>query len=173
MPATLPQLLRRHYLHAPPPLGSPLAKPQPPAAAPRAPAPARIIIHAQPAFASTRPQRSWLPMHAAYHRGPATSAASSLRDSVPATLPQLLGSSCLHAPPPLGAHLAKPPPPAPAPRVSTQARNTQHHPCIAGVRKHPLTAQLAADACTQHTAEDERRQLRHPQETQCQRRSPS
>jgi hypothetical protein len=50
------------------------------------------IIHAQPAFATTRSQRSCPPMHAAYHRGPATSAASSVRDSVPATLPQHLPS---------------------------------------------------------------------------------
>ncbi len=46
--------------------------------------------HAQPAFATTRSQCSWQPMHAAYRRGPATSAAASLRDSVPATLPHHL-----------------------------------------------------------------------------------
>ncbi len=48
------------------------------------------------------------PMHAAYLRGAATSAAASLRDSVPATLPQLLRCHCLHAPPTLGSPRANP-----------------------------------------------------------------
>jgi hypothetical protein len=46
--------------------------------------------------------------HAAYWLGAATSAASSLRDSVQATLPQLLRSDCLHALPPLDSPLANP-----------------------------------------------------------------
>jgi hypothetical protein len=107
---------------------------------------ARIIIHARPAIASTRSQRSWPPIHAAYFLGPATSAAPSLRDSVPTTLPQLLRCHCLHAPPPLGKPLAEPPPPTTASRPTAPARSTHHHPCTAGVRKHPLTAQLPADA---------------------------
>jgi hypothetical protein len=70
--------------------------------------PARIIVSAFPAFTSIRSQRSCPPMHAAYHRGPATSAASSFRGSVPATLPQLLRCDCLQALPPLGSPLAIP-----------------------------------------------------------------
>jgi hypothetical protein len=111
-------------------------------------------------------------MHAAYSRGPATSAASSSRDSAPATLHQLLGSECLQAPPPLGPALAEPPPPATAPRATASAHSMHHHPCTAGVRKHPLTAPLPS-RCTQRTAEVQRRQLRHPQKTLCQQRCPS
>jgi hypothetical protein len=133
VPATLPQVLGSHCLHAPPPLGSPHAK-------------SRNIISALPAFASTHSQRSWPPMHAAYHGGPATSAAPSLRDSVSATLPQHLRTKSLHAPPALGSPLAQPPPPAPAPRATASAHSPQLHLCAAGVCKHPLTAQLAADA---------------------------
>ncbi len=44
-------------------------------------------------------------MHAAYGRGPATSAASCFRDSVPATPPHHLGSRFLHAPPLLDSPL--------------------------------------------------------------------
>ena len=51
------------------------------------------------------------------------------------------------------------------------ARSIIHHPCIAGIRKHPPTAQLRR--CTQRTSEAQRRQLRHPSETRCQRRCPS
>ncbi len=148
VPATLPHHLRCNSLHAPPPLGPPLAKPPTPATAPRAHAPAHSTQH-HPCTAGVRkhPLTVQLPqMHAAYHGGPATSAASSLRDSVPATLPHHLGCKSLHAPPPLGPPLAKPPPPATAPRAPPSARNTQHHQRIAGVPKHPLTAQLPADA---------------------------
>ena len=148
MPATLPQLPGSHCLQNSTPLGPPLAKPPPPATAPRAQPPqptARNIIHARPAFASTRSQRSWPPMHTAHHRGSVSSAAASLRDSVQATLPQLLRSNCLHEPPPLGSPLADPQRPL-QPRPTAPAHNTQHHQRIAGVRKHPLTAQLAADA---------------------------
>ncbi len=38
------------------------------------------------------------------------------------------------------------PPPATAPRATAPAHSTQHHQRTAGVRNHPLTAQLAADA---------------------------
>ena len=80
-------------------------------------------------------------MHAAYHRGPATSAASSVRYSVPATLPHHLRGYCLHAPPPLWLAPRKQPPPTTAPRASRPSR--RQCPCKAGVRKLPLT-QLAA-----------------------------
>ncbi len=59
--------------------------------------------------------------------------------------PQLLRSNCLHAPPPLGSPLADPQRPL-QPRAPAPAHNTQDHQRIAGVRKHPLAAQLAADA---------------------------
>jgi hypothetical protein len=79
-------------LPAAPPLGSPLAEPPPPAPAPRTTALARRTQH-HPRTAGGRKHpltAPLLPMHAAYHRGLATSAAASSGDSVPATLPQLL-----------------------------------------------------------------------------------
>jgi hypothetical protein len=121
--ATLPQHLRWHCLHTSPTLGSPLANPhhpRRPCAQPPQPT-TRNIIHAQPAVAGTRSQRKLPPMHAAYHRGPATSAASSLRGSVSATLPQPLSSDCLHAPPPLGSPLVNP-----ATRYSPQRATIVH-----------------------------------------------
>jgi hypothetical protein len=92
VPATLPHHLRCDCLHAPPPLGSLLASPTTRYGQPSAqpPQPTTHIIHAQPAFASTREKHKPSRWHAAYRRGSATSAASSFRDSVPATLPQLL-----------------------------------------------------------------------------------
>jgi hypothetical protein len=69
---------------------------------------ARSIITTLPALASTRSQHKPSRWHAAYFRGPATSAASSLRDSVQATLPQLHRAHCLHTPPCLGSPLASP-----------------------------------------------------------------
>jgi hypothetical protein len=132
---------------------------------------ARNIIHAQPAFASNRSQRSCPPMHAAYQRGSDTSAASSVRDSMPATLPQLLRRHYLHAPPPLGSPLAKPQPPAAAPRAPAPARSTQHHP-MHSRRSQPPAHSAAGRRCTQRTTEVQRRQLRHPFETRCQRRCP-
>jgi hypothetical protein len=39
-------------------------------------------------------------------------------------------------------------PPATAPSATASAHSTQHHPCTAGVRNHPLTVKLAADACS-------------------------
>ncbi len=58
-------------------------------------------VHKHPLTAQAQP--------IAYSGGSARSAASSLRDSVQATLPQLLRSDCLHAsaaPPPLGSPVA-------------------------------------------------------------------
>jgi hypothetical protein len=148
-------------------------KPHPPAIAPRSTALANSTQHHQ-RIASVRkqPLTAKLPqMHAAYHGGPATSAASSFRDSVPATLPQLLRCHCLHAPPPLGPPLANPhqplqpraQPPQPA------ARNIIHaQPAFASTR-----SQRSCRRCTQHTSEVQRRQLRHLCETRCQRRCPS
>jgi hypothetical protein len=89
---------------------------------------------------------------------------------VPATLPPLLRSSCLHAPPPLGSPLASPhhplqpraQPPQPATRSIIRTR-----PAFASTR-----SQRSCRRCTQLTSEAERRQLRHPCETRCQRRCP-
>jgi hypothetical protein len=64
----------------------------------------------------------------------ASNAASAARISLPAR--------------PAASRLAphKPPPSATALRAPASAHSTQHHQRIAGVRKHPLTAQLPADA---------------------------
>jgi mRNA-degrading endonuclease toxin of MazEF toxin-antitoxin module len=225
VPATLPQLLRSNFLHETPPPRLAHCKPHHPSAAPAS----HDIIHAQPAFAATRSQRSCRrctqrtvkaqlrqllhpgetrcqrrcpiisdliaythrrplgsplaephhplqpcaqtapahsmqrhlctagvrshplksqlpPVHAAYYGASAPSAASSWRGSVPATLPQLLRSNFLHASPLLSSPLRKPHHPLQPCAITASARNTQHHPCTAGVRKHPLTVQLAADA---------------------------
>jgi hypothetical protein len=64
-------------------------------------------------------------MHAAYHRGPASSATPSSRESVPATLPQLRGFYCLNTPPPLGPPTSQTPPHATAPRATAPARNAR------------------------------------------------
>jgi hypothetical protein len=111
---------------------------------PSQPTARNIIIALPAAFVSIRSQQSCPPMRTAYHRGPAPSAESSFRGSVPATLSHHLRSHSLHATPPLGSPLAGPH--HPAPRASTPARNTQHHPRIASACKHPRTAQLPADA---------------------------
>jgi hypothetical protein len=168
VPATLPHHLRSDCLHAPPPLGSPLAKPPRPLqrhTQPPQPT-ARNIIHARPAIASTRSQGSCPPMHAAYHRGSATSAASSLRDSVPATPPQLLRCHCLHTLPPLGS----PPPQAPPTRYCPA--RTRHSPQHASSSMHSRRSQAPAHSAAQRTAEVQRRQLRHAPEARCQRRCP-
>ncbi len=104
---------------------------------------ARNIIPALPALASTHSQRSWPPMHAAYHRGQATSAAPSSRDSVPATLAQLLRcKKCLHVPLRLGSPLTSPITRYTPMRNRPPVHSTHHHQRMAGGRKHPLTAQL-------------------------------
>ncbi len=108
-------------------------------------------------------------MHAAYHRGPATSAASSFRGSVPATL---LGSECLHAPAAPRLALAKPPPTRYSPACNCRS---PHH-TSASMHSQRLQAPAhcaAARRCTQRTTEVQRRQLRHPSETRCQRRCTS
>ena len=128
------------------PRTSPTHPLQPRAHPPQPTAP--IIISASPAFASTHSQRSWPPMHAAYHRGPATSASSSLRGSVPATLLHLLGSDWLHAPPPTRLAPGKPSPSATAPRPTASARSTQHHPMHSRRSQAPTHIAAAADACS-------------------------
>jgi hypothetical protein len=85
-----PQFLRCHCLHAPPPLRSQLAarKPHHPLQPRTPPCTQR---HQRIAGVRKHQLTAQLPpMHAAYHRGSATSAVPSFRDSVPATLPQHL-----------------------------------------------------------------------------------
>jgi hypothetical protein len=89
---------------------------------------------------------------------------------VPATLPQLLRSNCLHAPLPLGSPLA-----IPTTLYSpTHDRPSPQHPSssICSRRSQAPAHSAAARRCTQRTVELQRRQLRHPSETQCQRRCP-
>jgi len=111
-----------------------------------------------------------MPMHAAYCGGPATSAASSFRDSGPATLSQHLRSNCLHAPPPLGSLLA-----SPITRYSRACNrpSPQHATSSPHCRRSQAPAHSAA-AADEHkrTVEVQRRQLRHPSEARCQRRCP-
>jgi hypothetical protein len=89
---------------------------------------------------------------------------------VPTTLPQLLQSDYLHAPPPLGSPLANPTTrcsPAHIRPSLQQATSSAH------CRRSKAPANSAScRRCTQRTAEVQRRQLRHPQETRCQRRCP-
>jgi hypothetical protein len=69
------------------------------------------------------------------------SAASSIRDSVPATLPHHLRSNCLHAT--AAPRLAPRKPHHPLqPRAQPPSAHSTHHQRIAGVCKHPRTAQL-------------------------------
>jgi hypothetical protein len=109
-------------------------------------------------------------MHAAYHRGSATSAASSLRDSVPATLPQLLRCKCLHAP--------AAPRPAPCRTPTTRYSPARNRPSPHAAssthsrRSQAIAHSAAARRCTQRTTEVQRRQLRHLSEARCQRRCP-
>ena len=110
-------------------------------------------------------------MHAAYSRGPAPSAASSVRDSVPAMPPQLRRCHCLHAPPPLGLPLAKP---TTSYSPACNCPSPQHPSASAHCRRSQASAHSAAGRrCTQRTAEVQPRQLRHPQQTRCQRCRPS
>jgi hypothetical protein len=67
--------------------------------------------------------------------------ALDLNDAIPA---ELIALPARTAAPRLAP--CKPPPPATAPRPTAPAHSTQHHPCTAVVRKHPLPAQLPADA---------------------------
>jgi hypothetical protein len=84
------------------------------------------------------------PVHAAYFLGPATSAASSARDSVPATLPHHLRFDCLHAPPPPRLAPRKQHHPLQPCAQTTAARSMQHHPCRAGRRSQPPAHSAAA-----------------------------
>ncbi len=152
VPATLPHHLRFHCLHAPPPLGPPLARtPTTPATAPRAHAPARNTQH--------HPRTAGVRKHPLTAQAAADACSIPLSPSdVSCVIPPRLGASdaAPSARISLSARTAAPRPapcqnpttPATAPCTSATARNTQHHQRIAGVRKHPLTAQLAADSCS-------------------------
>ncbi len=169
MLATLPQLLRHNCLHAPPPLAR---KPHSPLM-PRAQSlqlAARIINCALPAVASNRSQHSSCRCTQAYHRAPATSAASSFRDSVPATLPHLLGSHCLHTPPPLGPPLANLTHPLQPPAQSLQLAARIIICALPAVASN--RSQRSCRRCKERTPEVQPLKLRHPSETRCQRRCP-
>jgi hypothetical protein len=95
------------------------------------------------------------------------------------TPPHQLRSNSLHAPPPFNACTAapriaprRPPPPATAPRGTALAHSTQHHP-MHSRRPQAIARSTAAQPSTQRTSEVQRRQLRHPSETRCQRHCPS
>jgi hypothetical protein len=130
------------------PFGPPLAKynhPRQPRAHPAQPA-TRSIIQARPAFASTRSQHS---CHICTQRTTEVQRRQ-LRHPSEARCQRrcpIISDpiACTHRRP-----SARPPrrttPPAPALRAPASAHSTQHHLRIAGIRKHPLTAQLAADA---------------------------
>jgi hypothetical protein len=104
------------------------------------------IVRAQPAIVSTRSQRSCRRC-AAYHGGPAMSAVSSLRDSVPATLPQYLRSDCLHATQPFGSPLASPATRSSSARIRP---SPQHATSCMQSRRSQASAHSAAhaDACS-------------------------
>jgi hypothetical protein len=103
------QVLRCYCLNTAAPRLAP-PKPHHPTTAPRTTTPARNTQHhnriaggrMHPLTAQAQP------MHAAYFRGPARSAASSIRETVQAMLPHHPRSHCLHTPPPLGTPLASP-----------------------------------------------------------------
>jgi hypothetical protein len=82
----------------------------------------------------------------AHHDDAAEDASCMLAGHWTSTMPpQFLRCHCLHAPPPIDSQLA--PRKTPTTRYSpARHRSTQRHQRIAGVRKHPLTAQLATDA---------------------------
>jgi hypothetical protein len=129
-------------------LGSPLAKPPPPATA-------------QPATRPS-PQHATSSTHCRLWQAPAHSAAAADARSVQKRSSDVSCAICARlgasdaapaSPMALPAHIADPrlaprksPPPAPALRPTAPAHNTQHHPRTAGGRRHPLTAQAAADA---------------------------
>ena len=77
-----------------------------------------------------------------------SSDLSNLRDSVPATLPQLLRYYCLHAPPPLGSPLANPTTRySPARNCTTaSAGNAQLHQRICRQSQASAHSAAAADA---------------------------
>jgi hypothetical protein len=155
----------------PPPLGSPLASPTTRYSL----SPNRLGPQHTTSSQHCRrsPQHKPSRWHAAYSRGSASSVASSSRDSVPATLPQLLRCDCLHAT--AAPRLASPsqaPPPATAPRPTTLS--PQHTTSSPHCRRSQAPANSpSCRRCTQRTSEVQRRQLRHPSETRCKRRCPS
>jgi hypothetical protein len=128
-------------------------------------------IYELPAFASSRSQRSCRRCTQAYHRAQATSAASSFRESVQETLPQLLRCNCLHARPALGWTLANPA------TCSSPARNrhSQQHATSSTHRRRWQASAHSAAAADAHkrTMEVQRPQQCQRSETRCQRRCSS
>ena len=178
----LPQLLRCHCLHG---TAAPLQNPRKPhhplhpqnsttrcSPAPNRPSPKH-------AASSAHSWRSQAPAHSAAGRR-CTQRSVRLRSSDVSCviLPRLGASDAAPSSPiALSARTAaprlapcKPPPPRPA-----RNRPSQHHPCTAYAQPAFASTreQHKPSRCTQRTAEVQRRQLRHPQETRCQRRCPS
>jgi hypothetical protein len=77
---------------------------------------------------------------------------------------------CMHRRP--SARPSQTPPPATAPRATAPAHSPQLYP-MHSRRSHAPAHSPAGHRCTQLTAEVQRRQLRHPSETRCQRRCSS
>ncbi len=144
MPATLPHHLRSDCLHRRAPWHV-ACKPPPSAEVVHETAPARPTQqHPCTADIHKRPLTAQLPpMQAAYHGGPAMSAAPSFRDSVPATLPHHPQSHCLQATQPLGPTLA-----TPTTRYSPARNCLSPHHAAASVhcRRSQAPAHSAADA---------------------------
>ena len=144
----LPQLLPCDCLHAPPPLrvGSPLASPTT-RYSPARHHPTRNTHHPCTAGVRKHPTTAQLPPMSC--SVPLRSSDISCvilprlgaSDAAPAELISLPARTF-----PLGSPHAELPPPATAPRATAPAHSTQHHQRTAGVRKHPLPAQLPADA---------------------------
>ncbi len=95
----------------------------------------------------------------------------SLGHSTSTTLPHLLRYDCLHHPPPLSSPLANPTTRySPAPNRPSPQHTTSSAQCQ---RLQAPAHGASCRRCTQRTDEVQRRQLRHPSETRCQRRCPS
>jgi hypothetical protein len=169
----LPHHLRLHCLHAPPPLGTPLANPHHPLQ-PRAQPPqptARNIVSALPAFASTRSQRSC----PRYTRRTTEAQRRQLRHPCETRCQRRCPISsnridCMHRRP-----SARPSPspattcysPAPNRPSPQHATSSAHLPAFASIR-----SQRSCPRYTRRTIKVQRCQLRQPSETRCQRRCP-
>ncbi len=173
MPATLPQLLQSDCLHAPRPLGSPLATPTT----------RYSVAHIRPslrhATSSPHCRRSQAPANST---SPADARSVPLRSSdVSCVIIKRLGPSDAAPASPirLPARTAAPRLAPRKPHHPLQPRAQPPRPATHKIiHPHCRRSQAPANSTspadgTQRTAEVQRRQLRHPSETRCQRRCPS
>jgi hypothetical protein len=147
VPATLPHHLLAHCLHAPPPLGSPLASPTTrysPAHNRRSPQHATSSAHCR-RFASTRSQRSCprctqrtVKVQGRQLRHPSETRCQRRCPSCSDLI------ACTHRRP--SARPSQIPPPDPAPRATAPAHSTQHHQRVAGGSQAPAHSTAAPDA---------------------------